>query len=357
MSVLTNGYRFLLDETTKSSSVRLQNLSQPWIVDANAVWTNNRIKRYTLGFVRLPTPWRQTYVVFDAICTSSAFGSLTVSIVVDGAQAATQVLTGDARTHTYTVTGLPIKADGTSVVELWEMWSGNGGAQNTGVDKPMDGGWITAVNIPIGTVITRATSNTGIVVVGDSVIASVGVTASQATLGYFGSVAGQIQLSAEARGWLSFLLAYGGSCLCGDGLTAANWITIINQAVAAMGNPATVKVLINPFRNDYSNCGAGVNTIPSQGQTFLTTLLSGLPSAYQKIVVTAFNQTGEGAVGGFTLPNWRTATIAAAAAVPGTTVVDGTANGVGAGGRSDGIHFNASGVALAAPAVLASLGL
>lgn len=356
MSTLSNGSRVLLSETNKSCSIRLSNANQSWIADANAVWTNNRIPRYTLGFVRLPTPWTQAWVTFEAICTSAAFGNLTVSINVDGVQQTTQVLTGDARTHTYTVP-LTVKADGTSVVELWEMWSGNNGTQNSGTDKPQDGGWITGVNIPVGQTVSRAVANgVGVVICGDSVIASVGTTTA-ATIGYYGSIAAEVQRRAQAKGWLMTLLAYGGSCFCGDGLTAANWATWIQQAVVAMGSPPTVKVLFNPFRNDYADGGTGVNTTPTQAQAFLTNVLQLLP-AYQKIVVTMFNQTGEGAVSGFTAPQWRTATAAAATAVPGTVLVDGTTNGVGAGGRMpDGIHFVAAGVAQALPYVTGPLGL
>lgn len=353
---LANGQRQLVDATNKSCAIEMLTASQPWINNAVRTWSSNMIRRYNVGgFVRL-TNWAQNWVTFDAIVTSGAFGDALMTVVVDGMFYQAVTLTTDARNHTYTVVGLPIKADGTSVVDIREKWGGNPSTQNTGADSARDGGYITGVQVPSNYTIRAASSPTvGIITVGDSTLGSVGVTASQATLGNWGSVATSLSVLAHAKGWLLTQLEYGGACLMGDGLTAANYVTLIQQAAACMGNPALIKVFFCPFRNDWANNGSGLSTTPTQGQTFMQNIVNGLPSAYQKFGSTLWPNDSEGSVNGFTPTNWRAST----ALVTGMAApwIDGTALGLLAADRSDGIHLKASGVAKVLAAVQPPLGL
>jgi hypothetical protein len=338
------------DATNKGCSVEMLHSSQSWIADSNAVWSGNGVRRYARGIVRWPLLWTGTKIQFDAVCTPLAFSDGQFAVMVDGALVATVTVPGDSIPRNYVVSITP--AGGGSTVEVWEPQNGKPSTQNTGADGPVEGGNVTAVYLPTGQTLTRPTATTAIIGIGDSILGFRLPIASNAPISYWGPT-GQLRALAHANGWLWGSLDYGGACMLGDGLTAANFVTWIGQMVTAMGSPTTVKLLYLPFHNDYADNGSSVSTTPSQGTTWLQAIINAFPS-YQHVAITPLPAASSGAVNGFTLAQWRTAT----AAVTGATILDSTTFGINtATDLSDGTHLNTAGVVKFVAAVRASVGL
>ena len=335
-----NNLRLPFDTSNKSCVVAKTNATQPWIVDANGTWSGNRIPRQNHGFARWPTLTRN-WIQFRAIATSNAFGSHVVTIAQNGLKFADVVLNGDAKVHTYTVSGLTIG----STVDVYEMWDGINGAQNTGADSPNEAGVLTDAYLPAGQTIQKLLCSIGyLIIASDSVFGAAGVTANQNTLSHWGSVSNRLRLLAHAKGRLLTTLEYGGACIAGDGLTAANFATWANQAWINMGSPSVMYVIINPFHNDYATGAGGVGTTPAQGFTFLQALVTALPSAWTKVIVDPLPALSEVAVNTFTLGNWRTT---ATRPVTGTNVIhlDSTTWGLNTTTNyTDGVHLIQSGL-------------
>ncbi len=333
---------------TKGGAVEARNALQSWIVDSNAVWSGNGVRRYNRGFVRLPAPWTATTVQFDAV--SNPGGGNGFAVVVDGAYQKQLFIAQDSAPHNYVISGLTL-AGGGSTVEIWEP-TGSRSNVNSGVDSPYAAGYLTSVYLPYKSSLVRPTATTGIITIGDSIFGTRNPGDVNFPNAVFGC-AGQLRLLAHAQGWLLTSLDYSSACMAGDGLSSANWITWIAQAAAAMGNPATVKVIYLPFRNDWSVYGNTQSNSPTACQSLLQAVINGL--AYQHIVCTNIPQSSESAnAGGFTLPNYRTAE----AAVSGATILDGTSWGINtATDLGDGIHPNAAGVAKMVAGMRGALGL
>jgi hypothetical protein len=276
------------------------------------------------------------------------------AVMVDGVLQATFSVAADAVPHYVSVTGLTI-APGGSTVEVWEPWCGKAGTQNTGADAPVEAGYVTGVYLPPGPTFTAPTCTTGIIAIGDSIIGA--RLPAAATPMCLAGVDGQLRVAAEAAGQLYASLDYGGACMLGDGLDAADFVQWINETRVAMGNPTTVKILWAGFHNDYADNGSSVSTTPTDGQNLLQDVVDALgTTGVQHFIVTTWPASSEGAVNGFTLPNWRTKQ----ALVTGSnvTILDSTAMGINtATDLQDGVHFNDAGVALVAPILVTALGL
>lgn len=334
--------RTVLSGALKIGSVEQQHSVQSWIADSNSVWpTNLRVRRYNRGAVRWPANWTSTSIQFDAVTTPLTFSDGQFAIVVDGVIQQTVTLTTSAAVQSVVVTGLTLAVGG-STVEVWEPWGANPSTQNTGADIQVDGGFVYAVWLPPGMAVQTSAVSTAIINIGDSISGYILPQTANHPTCYYGA-GGQLRALSQAKGWGFASLDYGGANLLGDGLTAANYITWVNEMVAAMGNPATVKLLYLPCRNDWANYGgAGVSSTPTQCQTFLQAMVTGMPS-FQHIICTNIPQLSEAPNGGgFTLGSYRTAE----AGVTGATILDGTSFGINTGADlGDGVHMTLTGIA------------
>lgn len=351
-----------VDATNKACSVEMLHAAQPWIVDANRVWGSNVVRRFNRGFVRWPAGWTNPTIQFEAIVNSNQTGGL-FAVVVDGVVQQVVTVAADAAIHTVTVTGLSL-APGGSTVDVWEAWNGRLGSGssllNTGADAPIAAGYLTAVWLPLGLAPVKPTCTTGIVTVTDSIFgcAFTGGTSDPLTLAAYGSAAAQIQLLAQAKGWLLTNLCSGGATLLGDGLTNANYVTLIQQAVAAMGSPANVTVYFQIGYNDYGQYGAqGISSTPTQIATALSAI-AGLLSPYRVVICTptpSGTETANG--GGFTLGNYRTPMLAVTGS--NVTTLDGTSFGINPASDENGggPHMNSSGAGKLAAGVRGALGV
>lgn len=321
----------------KGAAVELIHSAQSWIVDTNAVWSGNGVRRYNRGIVRWPAGWTSTSIQFTATNTPLVFPDGAFAIVVDGVIAAVVTPPANSVPTTFYVTGLPVSPSG-SVVEVWEPQNGKPSTQNTGADGPVEGGIVNGVYLPPGQVLTAPAYSTAIINIGDSISGYYLPAEAGKPICYYGA-SGELRALAAAKGWGWAALDYGGACLLGDGLSSANFITWIGQMVTALGNPAAVKLLYLPFHNDYADNGSSVSTTPTQGAALLQAIVNAFPS-YQHIIVTPTPCTSEGAVNTFTLPNWRTA----CGTVTGATILDSTTFGlIPASDTSDGVHFTRTG--------------
>jgi len=350
-----NGFDVVpVDATVRAGVVELTHAVQPWISDSNAEWSGNYVRRYNRGVTRWPASWTQTSIQFDAQCTTVTFSDRQFAVVVDGSAVATVTVPGDTIVRTYTVSISPSPSG--STVEVWDPWHGKPGAQNQGADGPVEACYVVAARLPFGTTMPHPTATTAIIAMGDSIVGArvpIAANAPQVTHG----VAGQLRFLAEAKGWLFGDLDYGGATFGGDGMTAANYVTWIQETVAALGSPTTVIVWIQVGHNDYADYGGTVSTSPSALATIISTIASSLPS-YSFVISTPPPATSSGANGGgFTLASYGTAQMA----ITGSNIiskVDTSTCGISTStDLGDGVHFNDSGVAKDLACLRGSFGL
>lgn len=345
-----------LDQANKGGAVRLLHATQGWIVDANSVWSGNTVARYNRGVLRL-TGWTSPSIMLQAVCTpQTAGGDGQFAVFVDGVFAQAFTVSQDAVPRLVAVNGLDVDPVAGSTVEVWEAWQIEVLASlNSGADQPVEGAFLTGVYVPHGQTVAKPTTDKVVVIVGDSIIGfrlpSV-VGQPQCLYG----VGGQLRELALALGAMVVPLDYGGATLCGDGLTAADYVQYIEEAVASVGTPSDVTVLLQPCLNDYYHYGTTVSSTPTDCRTFLQAIVDGLDPAWTKVIVTPVPQGTEGAnSGGYTLPNYRTAI----ALVTGATIVPGTSMGLAIPGdyAVDQVHFNDTGVAKEVAAIAPIVGL
>jgi hypothetical protein len=343
-----------LNATNKTGAIEYLNAVQGWPVDTNRLnGSGPMIRRYNRATVRWPNPWPFDSITFEIQNPVNTFSDMRYPIFQNGVQIAVQAGVGDGirRTVTY-----PVTANG-GQIDVWEPWSGRTGIPNDGTDKPIEGGYLTAAWLPPGYSITAGKCTEAVIVVGESIIGC--VIPNSATFGnneVFG-VAGQIRLGAQAQGKLCVTLDYGGGTLMGDGISTAQYVALILQAIASVGAQRAV-VHFNIGRNDWNANGSTVSTTPTQGaavmQAIMNSLTASMGANIRFVVATQIPQTSEVAVNGFTLPQWRTAwlTLTTPSGSGGLQLVDSTAMGIivgsGAGPAvdlGDGVHMNQFGVA------------
>lgn len=373
-----------VDATTKAGVVKLNHATYSWVVDANDSWSGATIVRNNHGVTRWPAKWTSTSIKFDAVCTTIQVGnSSDFAVVVDGAVQQTITLaTNTFATQTTTVTGLTI-AGGGSTVEVWENDGNRQTPQNTGVDGPWQQCYVTAIYLtPLSSALAsstislanstvagsvyvegklaKPTASTVIVTIGDSIIGTTQTGVVTPPAECWQAVTGVLRKDAEAKGWLLVSIDQGSSTLGGEGRTAAQEATLIQDAANSAGSPTTVYVYIQIGWNDkrYYSLN-GFSFTPTQFGTYLTTLTGALPGSYHIILATqtpgsAGNEAAN--TGGFTMTNYRTA----GAAVTGSNItnLDGTSWGIVVGtDEYDGLHLLPSGIAKVITAIEPSMNL
>lgn len=282
--------------------------------------------------------------MLQAVCTPQVSGDGQFAVFVDGAFVTSFAVSQDATSRDVAIHGLPVDPVEGSTVEIWEAWICEKlGNQNSGDDQPYEAAYVTGVYVPPGATVTKPTTDKVVVVVGDSIIGyRLPSVAGQPQCLY--GIGGQLRELALPLGAMVVPLDYGGATLCGDGLTAADYVQYIVEAVASVGTPSDVTVLFQPCLNDYYRYGTVLESTPTDCQNFLQSIVDGLDPSWTKVIVTPIPQGDESAnPGGYTLPNYRTAI----ALVTGATIVPGTSMGLSIPGdyAVDEIHLVDAGVA------------
>lgn len=320
-----------------------------WVTPANSFWSGSFIQRMPRGTVRL-TGWTSPNLTFDEVCTTTIFSDLQFVVFVDGVQFKAYQGVGDRVRRQHYVTGMPVLATG-STVEIWAPWGTIPGAQNTGADSPVEGGFVTGVWAPLGYSVAKATASVAKISFGDSIFgASVAPFSINVNPPEVMGVAGQCRLAAQAKGALFSTLDYGGGTACGDGITAAQRAQLAVDVAAAMG-ATNVQVVIALGRNDWF---AGTNT-PATVAAYVQAMVNALPSYFGKVVITPIPQQSEVTHGTGTLPTFRTAL----AAVTGATIILGDQIGLNTTTHlaADGVHLSPLGVQVMTPTVRVPLNI
>jgi len=210
---------------------------------------------------------------------------------------------------------------------------------NSATDGAVHTGYITGAWLTPGDVITRATTDTCIVTIGDSIPSST----NQAPAVFKGMV-GQLRLIAQAQGWLVVSLDGGSFTLCGDGYSPAELAGLVQQAVAVTG-ATTAYVYFQIGRNDwkYWFSGATANNPSTVVLANLNAAIAALPAGYIKVVCVPITQlpplqTDPYGLQPEALAAYQNA-IATVTLAPNTTVIDGRTFGIDpAVDLYDGVH-------------------
>ena len=350
-----------LDATNKAGAVEMDHAAFSWINDANSVWSGTpaaTIRRFNKAAIRWPAGWSSHELSLNVQCTTLSASDGKLAVVVDGTLATTITATGkDRQIQHFDITIPTLPA---SYVEIWEPFSGRN-ILNDGLDEPIETCYVTGVFLPSGQAITKPTATKALITMGDSIVAACIGTCTNSIEAYDGLL-GHLRAAANAKGWSTTSLDYGSGTLRGDGLTPANWVTLIEaaQANAGVSNANTI-LYVQIGRNDwayYAIDGGALSSTPMQVGSDLQTIVSSLPAAYTIVITSPWPNTSEaGNPGGFTLGDYRT-TEEAVTGSNVTIVHGGTACSINpATMTGDGVHFNSLGVTTALPCVETPLGL
>ena len=343
-----------LNATNKAGAIAETNAAFPWINDANAIWSGVTIPRYNKAAIRWPAGWASHLLSVNVQCTTLTNSDGKLAVVVDGVLATTINATGHDRLLQHFDVLIP--ALPTSYLEIWEPFSGRN-ILNNGADAPIETCYVIGAFLPFGQAIAKPAATRALVTVGDSIVSACVGTCTNSIEAYDGLL-GHLRAAADARGWATVSLDYGSGTLRGDGLTPANWVTLIEAAVASTGAPAAT-VYFQIGRNDWNYYGMStVSSTPTQVGADLQTIVSALPASYTIVITSPWPNTSEVANGGgFTLGSYR----APEESVTGTNVTivrGGTAcSFVSSTMTGDGVHFNSLGVTTVLPCVETPLGL
>lgn len=269
-----------LDDTNMTSSLALTGL--PWVNPANDIWSGTPITRYNAQRVCNWPNYSARSLQFQAISlpvSPSVGGDPFVAVAADGVLVTTVPIAIALSPIQYTV-DLSGLAPGPHHIQLVDAWQSRTSAFDDGADAPICGTYLTGVRVPIGQPLPIKATTTAVAITCDT--DSTGGGTSNEPFAWFGWPA-QVRRVAEASGGLLACFTIGGSCLCGDGLTAAQRANVHDLLFTAMGTPAQPVHIVarvpNDARTAYWIQPGSVQQTPAQYGVYLGAELDALRAA------------------------------------------------------------------------------
>lgn len=279
-----------LDDTNMTSSLNLTGL--PWVNPANDVWSGNVITRYNAQRVCNLPAWTSRHVQLQAISLPvdpSVGGDPYVAVAADGVLIAIVPISISYSPIEYTV-DLSALSIGPHHVQLVDAWQSRTKNFDNGADAPICGTYLTGVRVPVGQANPVKATTAGVAITCDT--DSTGGGTSNEPFAWNGWPA-QVRRVAEAAGGLLGCFTIGGSCLAGDGLTAAQRANVHDLLLTAMGTPAQpvhiVERVPNDARTAYWIQPGSLQQTPAQYAAYLGAELDALRAARPSLLAFVMN--------------------------------------------------------------------
>lgn len=279
-----------LDDSNMTSSLLLSGL--PWVNPANDVWSGNVIPRYNAQRVCNLPAWTSRHVQFQALSLPvdpSVGGDPFVAVAADGVLVASVPISISFAPIEYTV-DLSSLAPGAHHVQLIDAWQSRTKNFDNGADAPICGTYLTGVRVPATQANPVRATTAGVAITCDT--DSTGGGTPPSPFAWNGWPA-NVRRTAEAAGGLLACFTIGGSCLAGDGLTAAQRADVHDRMMTSMGAPAQpvhiVERVPNDARTAYWNLSGSVQTTPVQYAAYLGAELDALRVARPALLAFVMN--------------------------------------------------------------------